>query len=157
VTALAGLPRDYRDMIAFLVEEGADFVVVGGWAVGVHGHIRATKDLDLFVRPSAANAPCVLRALARFGAPIHGLVAADLSTPGVILQVGVSLRIDITTTIEGVDFDEASASQVIVVVNGLQVPVIGRAALLINKRSAGRPQDLIDVNKLEAVAQQTQR
>lgn len=109
-----------------------------------------TKDLDVFVRPSVENAPRVVRALQRYGAPLHGLTALDFSVPGYILQVGGGfLRIDITTTIDGVDFDEASADRVDVDVDGLAVPFIGRAALLKNKRMSGRKVDWVDVRKLE--------
>jgi hypothetical protein len=111
-----------------------EFLVVGGWAMAAHGHQRATKDLDLFVRASPQNAPAVLRSLERFGAPLHGLDAADFAKPGIILQVGAALRIDVTTTIDGVDFDEASVGRVSFDVDGATVFAIGFDALLHNKR-----------------------
>jgi hypothetical protein len=82
---------------------------------------NATKDLDLFVRASPQNAPAVLRSLERFGAPLHGLDATDFATPGIILQVGAALRIDVSTTIDGVDFDEASVGRVPFDVDGATV------------------------------------
>ncbi len=151
------LPGDYRDMVEFLLDEGADFLIVGGWAVSAHGHVRATKDLDLFVRPSPDNAPRVLRALMRFGAPLHDLSIDDLSEPGIIFQVGGMMRIDITTTIDGVDFDQASVDRVGVSFGERTAWVIGREALLANKRAAGRPSDQQDVAALEKLTDRAGR
>lgn len=151
---IAELPRDYIDLLRLLTEEQAEYVIVGGWAVAVHGHHRMTKDLDVFVRPAPANAPRVIRALQRFGAPLHGLTPDDLSAPGYILQVGGGglFRIDVTTTIDGVTFDEAAATSVDVLVNDLQIHFIGRDALLRNKRASDRDVDRRDVRELERLA-----
>lgn len=145
------MPRDYRDMLALLLQEGVEFLVVGGWAVAVHGHQRATKDLDVFVRASPENAPRVLRALAAFGAPLHGLTQAKLSRPGAILQIGAAFRIDVTTGIDGVDFDEARRDAVFATDGDLEIPVIGRDALIKNKRASDRDVDRRDIRALARV------
>jgi hypothetical protein len=90
--------EDLRDLLCALCDAEARFLVVGGYAVGIHGHPRATKDLDVWVEASPANAPRIMRALAAFGAPLFGLTVADFETPGVVLQIGVPPnRIDVIT------------------------------------------------------------
>lgn len=143
------LPKDYRDILAEFVHGGVEFVVVGAWAMAAHGHHRGTKDIDLFVRPTPANAVKVVRALAAFGAPLGELRADDFAAAGLVFQVGVRDRVDVTTTIDGVDFDAAREHQVAIRFGGLAVPVIGLDALITNKRASGRPQDLVDVDALE--------
>lgn len=145
---------EFAEMLSALSEAGAEHLVVGGYAVGVHGEPRATKDIDILVRPSKANARRVMAALDLFGAPRLGLIADDLSRAGMVFQIGFPpRRIDILTAIEGVSFDEAWASRIEVPVAGLAsaVPFLGREALVRNKKAVGRPQDLADVAKIEAM------
>lgn len=126
-------------------------MVVGGYAVALHGRPRATKDLDIWVEPSIENAPRVMKALREFGAPLHGLLERDLETPGVGLQIGIPpQRIDVLTNPSGLRFEEAWANRVEVSINAnLSCPFIGRDDLIRNKRAAGRPQDVADVAALE--------
>ena len=142
---------DFVDLLRSLLAADVRFMVVGAYAVGVHGRPRATKDLDVWVEPSVENAPRVLRALVDFGAPLMGLVAKDLETPGVGLQIGMEpLRIDVLTKITGPTFDEAWPTHIEAQFSeDLRCPVIGLDALLANKRAAARPQDLADVAALE--------
>lgn len=143
---------DYRDMLSELCAAGAEFLVVGAYALAAHGLPRATGDFDIWVRPDPTNAPRVFQALARFGAPLFGLSAADLAVPGIVLQIGVvPSRIDIITRISGVDFAEAWEGRVRADLHGVTVPVIGRSELIRNKRAAGRPKDLVDVAVLTGV------
>jgi hypothetical protein len=142
-------------MLSALSAAGADHIVVGGYAVGLHLEPRATKDIDILVRPSLANAKRVIRALRAFGAPLFGIDARLLSTAGLVLQIGVPpRRIDLLTALSGVSFAEAWRSRVMVPVEGLAkpVPFLGRETLIKNKRAAGRPQDLADVANLERIA-----
>ena len=146
------LPDDFRDMLICLADAGADFVVVGGHAVAAHGYVRATKDLDVFVRPTTENARAVYRALVAFGAPVAAfdVKPEDFETYDGVLQIGVApLRVDILVRIAGVTFDDAASDPVVVEVEGRRVSIIGRQALVRNKRAAGRPQDLADVAILE--------
>lgn len=148
------LPDDFRDLLVALSEAGAEFVVLGGHAVAFHGHPRATKDLDVLVRPSADNAKRVYSALAAFGAPLSAFDVgeADFATYDGVLQMGVPpVRIDILNRADGITFDEAVAENAKFELDGRAIPVIGRAALLKNKRAAGRDQDLADVKALERV------
>jgi hypothetical protein len=148
------LPPDFRDLLAELDVAGAEFVVVGGYAVAFHGHARATKDLDVLVRPTPENALRVYAALARFGAPLEqfDVAANDFATYDGVLQFGVApLRADVLNRIAGLSFDEAASTAVIVDLDGHSIAVLGLDALLRAKRAAGRPQDLLDVEALEAI------
>ena len=103
-----GVNEDFLDLLSSFVRADVRFLVVGGYAVGVHGHPRATKDLDLWIQSSVANARRVLRALREFGAPLGELCVQDLSTPDKGFKMGQPpRRIDVLTEISGVSFDEA--------------------------------------------------
>ena len=142
---------DFLDLLRSLRAADARFLIVGAYAVGVHGRPRATKDLDVWVEPSVENAPKVMRALIDFGAPLMGLTIKDLETPEVGLQIGVApVRIDVLTKISGVSFEEAWPRRIEADFDkGVRCAVIGLEELLKNKRAAGRPQDLADVVALE--------
>lgn len=146
------LPDDFRDLLVELDEAGAEFIIVGGYAVAYHGHVRATKDIDVLVRSTPENAERVYAALARFGAPLasFAVTAGDFATYDGVLQFGIApLRADILNRIVGVTFDEAIASAESIEVDGRRIPVLGLDALLRAKRAAGRPKDLLDVTELE--------
>jgi hypothetical protein len=146
------LNPDFRDILSAFIDEHVEFLVVGGYALAAHRLPRATKDLDLWVRPAADNALRVLRALDAFGAPRHGLTAKDLEAQGTIYQVNVPPnRVDVITTVDGVQFNEAWPDRAVVDIDGLAVPVIGRRHLIANKRTVGRPQDLVDADLLESL------
>jgi hypothetical protein len=152
VTTLDLLNADFRDMVQALLTERADFLIVGGFAVAVHGHPRTTGDMDLWVRPTPENASRVWRALARFGAPLAalGIVENDFSRPDMVVQFGVPpRRIDVLTSISDVDFATAWQHRFPVDWNGQTVPFLGFEQLLRNKRAAGRPKDLADAAELE--------
>ena len=143
---------DFSEMLSTLSEEGVEFLLVGAYALAVHGVPRATGDLDVWIRPTSGNAQRVLQALGRFGAPLHSLTAADLTTPGTVFQIGVvPNRVDLLTAIDGVSFEEAWSRRVVPRVSGLSIPVIGRADLIANKRATGRTVDLADAERLEAL------
>ncbi len=126
-------------------------MLVGAYAVAAHGLPRATGDIDLWIKCSDDNAQRVWRALIKFGAPLSNLTKEDLTKAGTVIQLGNSpRRIDILTEITGVDFITAHADQIVVSLEGLEVPVIGRSHLIKNKRAVGRPQDQADVARLEA-------
>jgi hypothetical protein len=145
------LNPDFRDMLSAFIEEKVEFLVVGGYAMAAHRLPRATKDLDLWVRPSNENAQRVLRALDIFGAPRHGLTVADLERGGTIYQVGVPPnRVDVITTVDGIHFEAAWANKAEVEIEGIRIPVINRTDLIVNKRAVARPQDLLDADLLEA-------
>ena len=143
------LNKDYKEMLQCLLEENVKFLLVGAYAVAVHGFPRATKDIDFFVWATPENALCLMRALVKFGAPLDQISESDFSSEGIIFQIGNSpRRIDIITSASGVDFEQAYSNKQIVILEGLEVPVISLQDLIVNKRASGRTQDLADVEKL---------
>ena len=141
---------DFRDLLAEFNAHGVEFLVVGAYALAAHGLVRATKDLDVWVRPEPANARRTIAALKAFGAPLHDLSVDDLSLPGLIFQIGVEpIRIDVITRIDGVDFHEAWPERVEATFGDQRVNVLARRHLIQNKKAAGRDQDLLDVKWLE--------
>ena len=104
------MSSDFRDLLSAFNAHGVEYLVVGAYALAAHGRVRATGDLDVWVKAEPGNAARVMKALTTFGATLHDLTLADLSATGIVFQVGVApLRIDILTGIDGVTFDEASA------------------------------------------------
>jgi hypothetical protein len=143
---------DFLDLLAALVASGARFLVVGAHAMAVHGVPRATGDLDIWIEPTPANAELVMRALVSFGAPVGhlGVTRADLETPGLVIQMGLPpRRIDLLTMASGLDFEGAWSGRALHRVGTLEVPFLGRADLIRNKRASGRPKDLVDLGMLE--------
>lgn len=153
------LNPDLRDLLSAFCDAEVRFLVVGAYAVGVHGFPRATKDLDVWVDASRANAPRVVKALRAFGAPLYGLTEKELQAPDVILQVGVPPnRVDVITGLSGLSFRSAWPRRIMVPFGeGLVCPVIALPDLLRNKKATGRPQDLIDVRELERVLEHLDR
>jgi predicted nucleotidyltransferase len=141
--------RDFVEMLSALTETGAEFLVVGAHALAAHGVARATGDLDIWVKGSSDNAKRVLSALEKFGAPLIDLTMSDLTTPGIVYQIGVPpSRIDILTSISGVTFEQAWARRLTVEIEGTSVPILGKEEFIVNKRAVGRPKDLSDLELL---------
>lgn len=151
MTSLEGLNEDFRDLLVLLADAGVEFVVVGAYALALHGAPRASGDIDLFVRPEPGNAARLVRALTRFGAPLEsaGVTERDFTEAGVVYQIGLPpRRVDILTEISGLSFDDAWASRVTCDLEGRTVSFIGREALLRNKEATGRLKDLADAARL---------
>jgi hypothetical protein len=145
---------DFGDLLREFLAGGVRFLVVGAHALSVHGVPRATGDLDIWIEPSGDNASRIIAALERFGAPTErlGIKAADFTSANLVAQLGVPpYRIDLLTTLSGVDFPQAWASRVEGAIAGVTVPIIGRAAFVANKRATGRLKDRAD---LEALGEQ---
>jgi len=141
---------DFRDLLHALSEAEARFLVVGAYALAVHGRPRATGDLDIWVEPTIDNAARVYQALVEFGAPLDDLTQSDLAAAGVVFQMGLPpRRIDILTSISGVAFSDAWPRRVTARFGDVAAPVIGRDDLLANKRASGRPKDIVDADLLE--------
>lgn len=138
-------------MLRALQTVGARFLIVGAHALAGHGIPRATGDLDIWIDRNEANASCVWQALSAFGAPVEalGIQLQHFVEPGMVIQVGLPpRRIDLMTSITGVEFEAAWTTRIIVTIAGIAIPVLGRESLLANKRALGRPQDLADVDAL---------
>jgi hypothetical protein len=144
------LNSHYKDILSILSEKKVEFLLVGAYAMAVHGYPRSTMDIDLLVMPNAKNALLVLQALVDFGAPTEDISAEDLQKEGLIFQIGVApCRIDILTSIDGIKFDDAFTRSEIVEIEGIPVHVLSISDLIKNKRATGRTKDLADAEMLE--------
>ena len=144
------LHPDFRDLLSALADSSAEYLVIGGWAVGVHAEPRFTQDLDIFVGTNDENLLRVVRAFERFGAPAHIVDALRTLRADEFLFLGVPpARVDVLRTIPGVEFEAAYARKLRVEWDGLAADVIGRDDLLAAKRAAGREKDLRDVRAIE--------
>lgn len=147
------LQKDLREFIELLTFHRVEYLVVGGHAVAFHGYPRTTGDIDFWIEANDENARRMVRVLDQFGfadtEQIHGV----LRRPGKLLQLGVPPnRIDVLTSLSGVDFGEVSQRALLGELDGLSVRFIDLESLLRNKRSTGRPKDLADIAELERVA-----
>lgn len=144
------LNQDYKEMLSLLLENDVDFLLVGAYALAVHGFPRATGDIDIFIKPDKKNAAELLNTLSDFGAPLSDVTNSDFEKPGTILQIGVApRRIDIITEIDGLTFDEAAIDKQIIEIDNLKIPVISKPNLIKNKKASGREKDLLDAKNLE--------
>ena len=138
--------RDFVEMLSALSAENAEFLLVGAHALSVYGVPRATGDMNLWVRATAENAARVWRALEAFGAPLGELAAGDFARPETVVQFGVPPnRIDILTTLSGLEFEPTWRRRLSVRVETLDVPVLSKEDFIANKRAVGRPKDLSDI------------
>ena len=147
--------EDFRDLLIALSDAGARFVLIGGWALALHGHGRGTDDMDVLVEASNDNAVRVYRALVAFGAPVqaHGVNASLFAQAGYGYRVGVRPNlIELLTAVDGISFEEALAEGLSFEIEGRKIPYIGKVALLKNKLAAGRPKDLADAEWLKTHA-----
>lgn len=133
---------------------GVEYLIVGAHALAAHGFVRATRDLDVWVRPSLENAKRVMSALESFGAPMTGVVAEDFASGEIFYRIGVEpVQIDVLTSVPGLSFEAAWRAKVSSRYGGEAVYVLSRADLITAKRAAGRHQDLADVEQLEALGE----
>ena len=141
---------DFSDLLSEFNAADVRYLVVGGYAVFFHGQPRYTKDLDVWVEPSAENAARVMKALRQFGAPLHDLSESDLSAPGITFQMGnAPNRIDVLTDVASLAFEQAWSNRVEGRYGQQRMWLLSRADLITNKKAVGRPQDLEDVRLLE--------
>jgi hypothetical protein len=142
----------FKELLSVLNAHSVKYLVVGAYAVSAHAQPRATKDLDIWIKPDAGNAKAVYAALAQFGAPLEGLTVADFADRGPFFHMGREPQaVDILTEIPGVEFDEAWDRRVEDVIDnttGLKANLISRTDLITAKLAAARPQDLADVDAI---------
>lgn len=145
------LHPDFKDLLSAFADTNAEYLVVGGWAVGYHAEPRFTKDLDVFVGPSNENLVAVARALEAFGAPPLLVETLRVLGPEEFLFLGASpVRVDILRRIDGVSFAEAYSRRETVDWDGTRVSIIGFDDLVAAKKAAGRPRDQQDLELLAA-------
>lgn len=146
--------RDFKEFFASLNDRRVEFLVIGGVAYNFHAPPRATKDIDVWVRPTSGNLQRLLAAIAAFGFPTHDIDLADLAANPRVLMLGrVPFRIDILTRPAGVDWDSAWPRRAAGDYDGVPVGYLSRIDLIAAKRAAGRPRDLADVAELERLEQ----
>jgi hypothetical protein len=144
------LADDFKEFLRLLNSEKIEYLLVGGYAVGVHGYSRMTGDLDVWVAVHPTNAHRLVTALVRFGFGEAGLRPDLFLKPKSVIRMGhPPLKIEIITSAAGVEFADCYPRRSEVLIDGVPVHVIGRQDLLTNKRAAGRPKDLNDVQALE--------
>jgi hypothetical protein len=142
--------QDFLDLLRAFIAAEVRFLIVGAYALALHGRPRATGDLDVWVEATPQNAERVMRALAAFGAPMNDISVADFSREGVTYQIGVPPgRIDILTELTGLTFPEAWSDRLRRPFGDVDVDFIGRASFIRNKRATGRPKDLGDIEGME--------
>jgi predicted nucleotidyltransferase len=143
------LTDDFREFLKSLNASHVEYLLVGGYAVGLHGYPRATIDLAAWVRATATNADRVITALRDFGFDNAMLRPELFINPDSLVRFGMPpFRIEIMTSIDGVKFDPCFGRAIRVQIEGLTVPVISLEDLKINKRAAGRHKDLNDLENL---------
>jgi len=152
------LNRHFREFLKLLIEHGIRFVVVGGYAVGIHGFPRYTGDMDVFVSIDAENAARLKRAFEQFGFGDLGLAESDFLHPDSVIEIGREpAKIQVLTGIDGVDFEDAYANRIDAELDDLRIPFLGFDDLLKNKRASARSKDLIDVDELERIRRDNPR
>lgn len=144
------LNPDFKEFVELLNAHGVEYLIVGGYALAFHGHPRYTKDIDVWIGQSEDNAVKMMTVLRAFGFASLPLTEADFTTSENIIQLGFPPnRIDILTSVDGIDFQESKSQALQITVDGITVPLISIPDLITNKRASGRLQDLADVEKLE--------
>lgn len=151
------LNQDFREFVELLNSNQVRYLVIGGYALAVHGHPRYTKDMDIWIAIDADNAARVLNVLHEFGFAQLDLTAQDFLTLGNVIQLGYPPhRIDILTQATGIDFEECFLSKISLDINGLMVHFIDIEHLKQNKFASGRPQDLVDISYLTQSVEKSQ-
>lgn len=144
------LPNDFKEFIALLERNNAQYLLIGGYAVGIHGYPRATGDMDIFIAFDESNVALVVQSLHEFG---FASASEDLlNKPSSMIRMGVPPnKLEITNFIDGVTFDDCFKNRIRVSVDGLELNLIGLADLRRNKRASGRNKDLADLDNLPEV------
>jgi len=149
--------EDFKELLSIFNAHNVKYLIVGGYAVSLHAQPRATKDIDLLIKPDAENALAVYGALAKFGAPLEGLAAEDFSDRGKFFRMGTEpVMVDLLPEIAGIEFDRAWENRVESVIDlqtGLKAYFISRSDLVTAKLAAGRAQDIADVDALRKASE----
>lgn len=142
--------QDFKEFVELLIKNKAEYLIVGGYAVGIHGHPRYTGDLDIWLNPTLENAGRILNCVNEFGFSSFKLTTSDFTKEGNVIQLGYPpLRIDLLTNIDGVTFDDCFKNRKEVEIEELIVYFIGYQDLIKNKKESGRLRDLDDLDNLK--------
>jgi predicted nucleotidyltransferase len=141
--------QDFKEFVELLIKNNVEYLIVGGYAVGIHGHPRYTGDLNIWLNPTTENAKNILLSVNQFGFASFGLTVDDFTKEGNIIQLGYPpLRIDLLTQIDGVYFEECYLNKIEIEIDNIRVNFIGYKDLIKNKKESGRLRDLDDINNL---------
>ncbi|MCB9964078.1 MAG: hypothetical protein H6855_02875 [Rhodospirillales bacterium] len=144
--------KDIKELILTLNKHNTEYLIIGGFAYGMHVEMRATKDFDVWISTSEENAKKVFQALAEFGAPVSGLSEKDFQDEETLFMFGIPPnRIDIIPKIDGLTFEEAWKNRISQKAGDLEINLISLDDLIKNKQASGRDQDLVDVKALKRV------
>lgn len=142
--------KDFSEFVELLIKHEVEYLVVGGYAVGIHGHPRYTGDLDIWLNISDENAQRILTVVNEFGFSSYKLSVADFTNEGNVIQLGYPpLRIDLLNQIDGVTFSECYKNKKEVTIDNFTINFISYKDLLKNKRASNRPQDIGDLDNLQ--------
>jgi hypothetical protein len=143
------LPPDFREFLRLLNAHGVEYLLIGGYAVGYYGYPRATNDLDVWIAVHPDNASRMLDALRTFGFPQRDLSPEPFLEENRIVRMGIPpMRIEILTTISGVEFSDCYAERTVAPIDGVDVSLVSLPHLKANKRASGRNKDLDDLEHL---------
>lgn len=152
------LNRHFLEFLELLEKHRVEYVVVGGYAVGVHGFPRYTGDLDVFVATSRSNAEALMEVFAEFGFGSLDVKPEDFTEPDTVVEIGREpIKIQVLTGIDGVTFDRCRQDRISVEMAGLSVPFIGFDSLVANKAATKRAKDKIDLEELRRIRQEKDR
>ncbi len=147
---------DFKDLLQNLHECEVRYLVAGGYAVIHHSQPRYTKDIDIWIEPTVENAKKLMRAFLNFGIPMIGVTQEDFATSGTQFSLGVPpCEIDFLTTIPGLEFSSAWENRVISQENKFPIHYLGKADLIRAKQTAGRYQDLADIEEIHRACGQS--
>jgi hypothetical protein len=143
------LPSDFKEFLKLLNEKSVRYLLIGGYAVGYHGYPRATNDMDIWIAIHPENAQRVIEALSEFGFNLPELIPDLFLQANKIVRMGnPPMRLEISTTISGVEFDECYTDRVVDILDGVEASIIDLHHLKLNKKAAGRLKDLADLENL---------
>jgi predicted nucleotidyltransferase len=143
------IERDFKELLELLNSHEVEYIIVGGFALAFHGAPRFTGDLDIFLKADPENAKRVVAALSDFGFGSVGLSEGDFTVPNQVIQLGVPpVRVDLITSISGVQWDHAWSDSVAADLNGISVRFISKKHFIANKKASGRKKDLADLEAL---------
>ena len=149
--AIPVLARDFKEFLKSLNSNRVEYLLIGGYAVSIYGHVRATNDLDVWVNVTPENATRIRHALHEFGFAEELLTSDLFLSPNNVVRMGVPpIRIEILTSISGVEFECCYAEREMIQIEDVAVPVISLARLRQNKAASGRAKDLADLENLSS-------
>lgn len=143
------LPSDFREFLSLLNESEVKYLLIGGYAVGLHGYVRSTGDMNVWISTDPENAERTVEVLIQFGFGVEDLAPEHLMKEDKILRMGIPpMQIEILTSISGVRFSDCYKNRIEVEWDGVHIPLISLADLKRNKRASGRIKDLADLDNL---------